>query len=123
MLQAFCRHLHCQQNKIYNPYFNIIMKKVLILSSSPRRGGNSDTLCDAFMEGAIANGNEVIEKTLLSHAAELQEKVFVVGSDLLEEFQVLSDDESVSTEQLEQFLKEKGIDENTIQQFLLELSQ
>lgn len=71
----------------------------------------------------IANGNEVIEKTLLSHAAELQEKVFVVGSDLLEEFQVLSDDESVSTEQLEQFLKEKGIDENTIQQFLLELSQ
>ena len=23
-------------------------KKVLILSSSPRRGGNSDTLCDEF---------------------------------------------------------------------------
>ena len=46
-----------------------------------------------------------------------------MGSDLLEEFQILSDDESVSTEQLEQFLKEKGIDENTIQQFLLELSQ
>ena len=64
MLQTFCRHLHCQQNKIYNPYFNIIMKKVLILSSSPRRGGNSDTLCDAFMEGAIANGNEV-EKIFL----------------------------------------------------------
>ena len=26
-------------------------KKVLILSSSPRRGGNSDTLCDEFMRG------------------------------------------------------------------------
>ncbi|KAA5244835.1 flavodoxin family protein, partial [Bacteroides finegoldii] len=24
-------------------------KKVLILSSSPRRGGNSDVLCDEFM--------------------------------------------------------------------------
>ena len=25
-------------------------KKVLILSSSPRRGGNSDVLCDEFMK-------------------------------------------------------------------------
>lgn len=33
-------------------------KKVLILSSSPRRGGNSDTLCDEFMRGAI----EVVTK-------------------------------------------------------------
>ena len=33
-------------------------KKVLILSSSPRRGGNSDTLCDEFMRGAIESGNE-----------------------------------------------------------------
>lgn len=29
-------------------------KKVLILSSSPRRGGNSDTLCDEFLRGAAA---------------------------------------------------------------------
>ena len=28
-------------------------KNILILSSSPRRGGNSDTLCDEFMRGAI----------------------------------------------------------------------
>ncbi len=34
-------------------------KKVLILSSSPRRGGNSDTLCDEFMRGAAEAGNEV----------------------------------------------------------------
>lgn len=39
-------------------------KKVLILSSSPRRGGNSDTLCDEFMRGVIASGNEA-EKIFL----------------------------------------------------------
>ena len=27
-------------------------KKVLVLSSSPRKGGNSDTLCDQFIKGA-----------------------------------------------------------------------
>lgn len=43
-------------------------KKVLILSSSPRKGGNSDTLCDQFLAGALEAG----------HAAEkvsLREKV------------------------------------------------
>ena len=39
-------------------------KKVFILSSSPRRGGNSDTLCDEFMRGAVEAGNEV-EKIFL----------------------------------------------------------
>ena len=39
-------------------------KKVLILSSSPRRGGNSDTLCDEFVRGAIESGNEA-EKVFL----------------------------------------------------------
>lgn len=39
-------------------------KKVLVLSSSPRRGGNSDTLCDEFKRGAIESGNEV-EKVFL----------------------------------------------------------
>ena len=34
-------------------------KKVLILSGSPRKGGNSDTLCDEFMRGAVEAGNEV----------------------------------------------------------------
>ena len=45
------------------------MKKVLILSGSPRKGGNSDTLCDEFMKGAIEAGNEV-------------EKVFVAGKNI-----------------------------------------
>lgn len=39
-------------------------KNILILSSSPRRGGNSDTLCDEFMRGAIKSGNQV-EKIFL----------------------------------------------------------
>jgi len=34
-------------------------KKVLILSGSPRKSGNSDILCDEFMKGAIESGNEV----------------------------------------------------------------
>lgn len=32
-------------------------KKVLVLSSSPRRGGNSDTLCDQFVLGAQEAGH------------------------------------------------------------------
>ncbi len=35
------------------------MKKVLILSSSPRKGGNSDLLCDAFAKGAKEAGHRV----------------------------------------------------------------
>lgn len=45
------------------------MKKVLILSGSPRKGGNSDTLCDQFMKGALEAGNEV-------------EKIFVAGKEI-----------------------------------------
>ena len=33
------------------------MKNVLIISASPRKGGNSDTLCDEFMRGAVESGN------------------------------------------------------------------
>lgn len=39
-------------------------KKVLILSASPRRGGNSDLLCDQFMGGAKEAGNQA-EKIFL----------------------------------------------------------
>lgn len=35
------------------------MKKVLILSGSPRKGGNSDILCDRFAQGAAEAGNSV----------------------------------------------------------------
>lgn len=39
-------------------------KKVLILSGSPRKGGNSDLLCDEFLRGAQESGNQV-EKVFL----------------------------------------------------------
>lgn len=35
------------------------MKKVLIFSASARLGGNSDTLCDLFAQGAVEAGHQV----------------------------------------------------------------
>lgn len=35
------------------------MKKVLILSGSPRKNGNSDILCDEFARGALEAGHKV----------------------------------------------------------------
>lgn len=40
------------------------MKKVLIISTSPRKGGNSETLADAFAKGATEAGNEIEKITL-----------------------------------------------------------
>ena len=34
-------------------------KKVLVLAGSPRKGGNSDILCDELMRGAESSGNHV----------------------------------------------------------------
>lgn len=34
-------------------------KKILVISTSPRKGGNSDTLADAFISGAQEAGNQV----------------------------------------------------------------
>ena len=34
-------------------------KNVLIISSTPRKGGNSDILCDEFAAGAKEAGNKV----------------------------------------------------------------
>ena len=42
------------------------MKNVLILSSSPRKGGNSDLLCDRFQAGAESAGHRV-EKVFLKN--------------------------------------------------------
>lgn len=39
-------------------------KKILVLSGSPRKGGNSDTLCDEFIRGAKEAGHET-EKIFL----------------------------------------------------------
>ncbi len=39
-------------------------KKILIISSSPRKGGNSDILCDEFLKGAL-DGNNKAKKIFL----------------------------------------------------------
>lgn len=55
-------------------------KKVLILSSSARKGGNSDLICDQFMLGALESGNLVersfweIKNQLLNRLLCLQHK-------------------------------------------------
>jgi multimeric flavodoxin WrbA len=41
-------------------------KKVLIISSSPRKGGNSDLLCDQFLNGVQEAGHQA-EKILLKN--------------------------------------------------------
>ncbi len=43
-------------------------KNVLIISSSPRKNSNSDTMADAFMEGARAAGHTVEKITLRDKA-------------------------------------------------------
>jgi multimeric flavodoxin WrbA len=43
---------------------NSISKSILVLSSSPRKGGNSDVLCDRFVSGAQEAGHNV-EKIFL----------------------------------------------------------
>lgn len=35
----------------------IMNKKVLVICGSPRKGGNSDTLCDLFIKGCTEVGN------------------------------------------------------------------
>lgn len=39
-------------------------KKILVISTSPRKGGNSDALADEFVRGAQENGNQVEKVTL-----------------------------------------------------------
>lgn len=38
-----------------------VAKRVVVISSSPRKGGNSDTLCDEFVKGAIDGGNTAVK--------------------------------------------------------------
>ena len=41
------------------------MKKVIVISTSLRRGSNSDMLADKFVEGAKSTGNEVEKISLV----------------------------------------------------------
>jgi multimeric flavodoxin WrbA len=39
-------------------------KKIAVISATPRKGGNSEILCDQFMEGATAAGHQVTKINL-----------------------------------------------------------
>ncbi len=75
------------------------MKKVLILSGSPRKNGNSDVLCDEFAKGAAEAGHEVekirvAEKKIgFCHACEACQKtgVCVQKDDMAEIMQKMLD--------------------------------
>ena len=43
------------------------MKNILVISSSPRKSGNSDTLCDEFVRGAAEAGHHVRKVRLAEH--------------------------------------------------------
>jgi multimeric flavodoxin WrbA len=47
-----------------NPGTFLMKKNILVIASSPRRGGNSDLLCDQFIEGALQAGHQA-EKIFL----------------------------------------------------------
>lgn len=36
-----------------------MVKKIVVLSGSPRKGGNSDLLCDQFIRGATEAGHQM----------------------------------------------------------------
>lgn len=42
----------------------LMQKRILVISSSPRRNGNSDTLCDQFIQGAQKAGHPVEKVSL-----------------------------------------------------------
>lgn len=52
-------------------------KKVLIISGSPRKGGNSDKLCDRFAEGARDAGHNVVKVSLADCKVGLDRKSVV----------------------------------------------
>ena len=56
------------------------MKKVLIISASPRKNGNSELLCDEFARGAKDAGHEV-EKMLSADVIVLATPVYFYSMD------------------------------------------
>ena len=57
-------------------------KRVLILSGSPRKGGNSDLLCDEFLRGAVDAGNEAEKIEVTFTTGEQSQGIEQVNSNL-----------------------------------------
>ena len=54
-------------------------KKILILSGSPRRGGNSDILCDEYMRGAVEAGNTAEKINIGAKKSGIAAPVIIAG--------------------------------------------
>ena len=58
-------------------------KRILVVAASPRKDGNSDLLCERFIEGALEAGNIVeevkalIQEPVVKFLAELHKKLIV----------------------------------------------
>ena len=70
-------------------------KKVLILSGSPRKGGNSDILCDEFLRGAQDAGHKaekirVIDRTV-ARWLEVKDKEFYYITTMADEEKASAD--------------------------------
>ena len=50
------------------------MKNILIISSSPRKNGNSQILCEQFKKGAEAKGHQVKIVRIMEKNTGLQER-------------------------------------------------
>ena len=73
----------------------------------------------------ISNGNEVIENTVFKYVDSLQSKVLLIGSDLIQQFDLISDsiDHQANAAELEQFLSKHGYSEKEIQDFILKIGK
>ena len=68
----------------------------------------------------ISNGNEVIDATVFKYIDSLQSKVLLIGNDIIQQFDVISDsiDYEASASELKQFLEEHGYSDQEIQNFI-----
>lgn len=73
----------------------------------------------------IQNGQEVIDQTFFKQINHLQERVFTIGSDVMMEFDVLSDsmDNEVNALSLKNFLVEHGYSDQEVQNFIEQLGE
>ena len=86
-------------------------------------------LCFVFLfvlhSPIIQNGQEVIEQTFFKQVDHLQERVITIGSDVMMEFDVLSDsiDNEANAFALKNFLVEHGYSDQEVQNFIEQLGE
>lgn len=73
----------------------------------------------------VKNGSQVIEQTFFGKIEILQEKVFTIGSEVLKDFDVMSQSvlKDVSVEDLKNLLSEHGYSDEEIQKFIEQIGK